>query len=82
MTTLTRDQLNLRLRHRHHLEVRDDGVRVHLRDERVPRVFFAELVQKQLIEEVEPGQWALTAKGHRPRTLDNCNGADDPFDHL
>jgi hypothetical protein len=35
MTTLTRDQLNLRLRNGHHLEVRDDGVWVHMRDERV-----------------------------------------------
>jgi hypothetical protein len=65
MTTLTRDQLNLRLRHGHHLEVRGDGVWVHMRDERVPKVFFMEMVQKQLIEEGEPGQWALTAKGRR-----------------
>jgi hypothetical protein len=65
MTTLTRDQLNLRLRNGHHLEVRSDGVWIQLRDERVPRVFLAELMQKQLIEEVEPGQWALTFKGQR-----------------
>jgi hypothetical protein len=66
MTILTRDQLNLRLRNGHHLQVRSDGgVWVHLRDERVPKVFFAEMVHKQLIEEVEPGQWALTAKGRR-----------------
>jgi hypothetical protein len=38
MSTLTRDQLNLRLRNGHHLEVRDDGVWVRLRDERVPTV--------------------------------------------
>ena len=47
MTTLTRDQLNLRLRNGHHLEVRSDGgVWIHLRDERVPKVFFAEMVHK------------------------------------
>jgi hypothetical protein len=28
-------------------------------------VFFTEMVQKQLIEEVEPGQWALSLKGQR-----------------
>jgi hypothetical protein len=65
MIILTRDQLNLRLRNGHSLVMRSDGVWIHLRDERVPKVFFAEMVQKQLIEEVEPGQWALTDKGRR-----------------
>jgi hypothetical protein len=31
----------------------------------VPHVFFAEMVHKQLVEEVEPGQWALSEKGRR-----------------
>jgi hypothetical protein len=66
MTTLTRDQLNLRLRNGHHIEVRaDSGLWIHLRDERVLKVCFAHMVHKQMIEEVEPRQWALTAKGRR-----------------
>jgi hypothetical protein len=66
MITLTRDQLNARLHNGHQLEVRADGsVWVNLRDERVPRVFFAEMVHKQLVEEVEPGKLALSEKGRR-----------------
>jgi hypothetical protein len=66
MTTLTRDQLNARLHNGHRLEVRPGGgVRVQLRDERVTDVFFAEMVHKQLVEEVEAGQWTLSEKGRR-----------------
>jgi hypothetical protein len=38
---------------------------VQLRDERVPNVFIAEMVHKQLVEEVEPGQWALSENERR-----------------
>jgi hypothetical protein len=66
MTTLTRDQLNARLHNGHRLDVRPDGsVWVQLRDERVPNVFIAEMVHKQLVEEVEPGQWALSENERR-----------------
>jgi hypothetical protein len=41
---------------------------VQLPDERVPKVFFAEIVHKRLVEEFDPGQWALTEKRrHRLR---------------
>jgi hypothetical protein len=50
MTTLTREQLNASLRNAHHLEVRSNGgMWVQLRDERVPNLFFGEMVHKQLI---------------------------------
>ncbi|MDB5320019.1 MAG: hypothetical protein JWN40_1650 [Phycisphaerales bacterium] len=66
MTTLTREQLNARLRNGHHLERRSDGgMWVQLRDELVPKELFAGMLDDRLIEEVEPGQWALSEKGRR-----------------
>jgi hypothetical protein len=66
MTTLTREQLTARLRNGHLVEARSDGdMWVQLRDELVPRELFSEMVDQRLVEEVEPGQWALSEKGRR-----------------
>ncbi|HEY7114961.1 MAG TPA: hypothetical protein VH475_00150 [Tepidisphaeraceae bacterium] len=60
-----RDQLIARLVGGHFLEVRPDGMVMMLRDERVPRVFLAELADKQMVEQVKPEWWAISDKGRR-----------------
>ncbi|HEY7120629.1 MAG TPA: hypothetical protein VH475_28860 [Tepidisphaeraceae bacterium] len=63
VTTLTPRPAHARLDAGHYLEVRPDGtVMVMLRDVRVSRVFLAELADKQMVEQVKPGWWAISAR--------------------